>query len=100
MARSAFAMAAENPTTGRPASRTSSAELRLELDDAAATLRDHVLDHPGDQAADHLVRAAAGLEPRMMRGDLAQDVVEQRQPARSSIRNISARKPSSMSWAS
>ena len=79
MARSASAIAAEKPTTGRPALRTSSDEFRLKLDDVTPALRDDVLDHPGDQAADQLVGVAAGLEARMLRRDLAQDVVEQRQ---------------------
>ena len=100
MARSASAIAAEKPTIGRPALRTSSADVRLKLDDAAPALRDHVLDHAGDQAADQLMGVAAGLQARMLGRDLAQDLVEQRQAGSSSIRNISARRPSSMSWAS
>ena len=59
MARSADAIAAENPTTARAAARTSSADVGADRADAAAALGDDVLDHLRDQAAHQFVRHAA-----------------------------------------
>ena len=82
MARSASAIAARE-ADDRPAGVAHLVRrIRLKLDDVTAALRDDVLDHPGDQAAHQLVGVAAGLEARMLRRDLAQDLVEQRQAAK------------------
>ena len=44
----------------------------------ARGLSDHILDHARDQATHKFMHAAAGLDARMLRGDLAQHIADQR----------------------
>ena len=78
MSRSAASMAAECPTSVRPAAATASGLSTFEFGDPPAALADRVLNEPGDDATGQLVDRARLLEAGMEVVDLSHQAVDKR----------------------
>ena len=78
MSRSAASMAAECPTSVRPAAATASGLSTSDFGDPPAALADRVLDEPGDEATGQLVDRARRLEAGMERVDLSHQAIDKR----------------------
>ena len=78
MSRSAASMAAECPTSVRPAAATASGLSTFGFGDPPAAFADRVLDEPGDEATGQLMDRPRLLEAGMESVDLSHQAVDKR----------------------